>query len=185
LQSHKHQQYHVQHKGAKNAISKAKKEELERMGITEDMLQSAREVGVALERATEGLQATQSSLQTQQSFAKRLDQEVSQLYQQAKEAMTNGEEERARDLLFKRQQLQNNKLVKVLKTCADERKRVTVMQENVRALEERALEVEILLKRSMGAKAMLDSGVSASSSLNLSLPDEDPLLQRFRDMGID
>eukprot|EP00559_Dactyliosolen_fragilissimus_P003290 CAMPEP_0184872806 /NCGR_PEP_ID=MMETSP0580-20130426/41494_1 /TAXON_ID=1118495 /ORGANISM="Dactyliosolen fragilissimus" /LENGTH=103 /DNA_ID=CAMNT_0027375649 /DNA_START=268 /DNA_END=579 /DNA_ORIENTATION=+ len=40
--------------GAKNAISKAKKEELERMGITEDMLQSAREVVGALFGASIG-----------------------------------------------------------------------------------------------------------------------------------
>ena len=55
------------------------------------------------------------------------------------------------------------------------------MESNVAALERRAMEVEALLRRTMGAKTLVDtSGANA-----LSLSTDDPLLQKFRDLGID
>ena len=47
-------------------------EELDRLGISQDMLDAAQEIGVALERSAEGLQASQDSLDTQQRLAKRM-----------------------------------------------------------------------------------------------------------------
>ena len=151
---------------------------MERMGVTDEMLNSAKEIGVALERGMEGLKATQDSLITQQKFAKRLDADAEQVYEQAKAALASKNEEKARDLLFQRQQLQD-KLKKTLLACAEEKKRLERQQENVRAIEERGMEMEALLRRSVGAKALRDS------SDQFSLADEDPLLQKFRDMGID
>ena len=71
------------------------------------------------------------------------------------------------------------KLKKVLLTCADEQKRLSKMRSNVDALEQRAMEIESLLARTIGAKALNDS------SSQFSLSQEDPLLQKFRDMGIE
>jgi hypothetical protein len=135
--------------GARNALSNAKKQELERMGVTEEMLQSAKEIGASLDRGFEGLKIIQDSLQTQQSFASKLDSEVQQVYAKAKAALEEGDEDRARDLLFKRSQLQE-KLKKTLQNCIDEKRRLSQMEDNVRALEERALEMESLLKRNIG-----------------------------------
>ena len=161
--------------GASRAIDKAKKEELERMGVTAEMLESGRELGVALERGVEGLKATEDSLLTQQRFAARLDEDSKQIYEKAKQALVTGDEESAKTLLLKRNDI-NEKLKKTLIACAEEKKRLEKMQDNVRAIEERAIEMESLMKRNIGAKALMDS-----SDL-FSLADEDPLLQKFRDL---
>lgn len=164
--------------GASRAIDKARKEELERMGVTEEMLESAREMGLALERGMEGLKATQDSLFTQQKFAARLDADAERIYDEAKQALEDGDESKAKDLLSKRLDVQE-KLKKALINCAEEKKRLEKMQENVRNIEERAVEMETLMKRNIGAKALMDS------SDQFSLAAEDPLLQKFKDMGID
>ncbi len=165
--------------GRTNAIDKAKKDELARMGVSEEMLENAREMGAGLERGMEGLRLIEDSLATQQQFAKRLDAESENIYSQAKEAIERQDEETARNLLMKRNDIQE-KLKKALLNCADEKKRLTKMQDNVRAIEERAIEMESLLKRSIGAKTLMDT-----PDLGLSLTTEDPLIQKFRDMGID
>lgn len=149
------------------------------MGITQDMLDAAEQVGIALEQAFEGLKATQASLETQQSLARRLERDIDELYNKAKTAIESGNEEEAKSFLFQRNQNQE-KMVSVLKLCAEEKKRLGVMQDNVDAIERRALEIESLLQRSVGAKARTETSFN-----DLSLSTEDPLLQKFRDLGID
>lgn len=172
--------------GAKNAVNDARKKEMERLGISQEMLDSANEIGIALDRCFEGLKATQDSLQTQQRFARRLDTDANEIYDKAKEAISRSDEELARKLLLDRQQILD-KLKQVLKNCADERKRIEQMESNVAALELRAMEMDSLLRRTVGAKAVSDSA-SLSSSIDvetsLSLSTEDPLLKKFRDEGI-
>ena len=159
-------------------MDKARKEEMRRLGITEDMLKMAQEAGTDLERAIEGLKATRDSLQTQQSFARRLSNNVDTLYDKAKIALDAGNEDDARKYLMERNQGQE-KLKKVLKSCAEDKKRLETMERNVQLLEERAMEVDTLLRRSVGAKAVQDT------SNQFALSSEDPLLQKFRDAGID
>mmetsp|Transcript_15300 Transcript_15300/g.22787 ORF Transcript_15300/g.22787 Transcript_15300/m.22787 type:complete len:171 (+) Transcript_15300:487-999(+) len=165
--------------GSARALDRAKKEEMERMGITPDMLKMAEEVGLELERAMEGLKASQESLETQQRFARRLDSDSERIFEKAKEAIASENEESARAFLMERQQLQQ-KLKKALMGAAEEKKRLEVMERNVRTMENRAMEIETLLRRSVGAKSLQDTSMST-----LSLSNEDPLLQKFRDMGID
>ncbi len=165
--------------GSQRAVDRARKEEMERMGITPDMLQMAEECGVALERAIEGLKASRDSLQTQQSLARRFDEKAKELYQKATTALASNDESQARQLLFERTRIQE-KLKEVLKSCADERKRVEIMEQNVEAIEQRAMEVEALLNRSISAKAVQDN-----FSSDFALSREDPLLQKFRDLGLD
>lgn len=165
--------------GAKNALNKARKEEMERLGITQEMLDSAEQVGIALKMATEGLAATKASLETQQSLALRLNRDSEELYEKAKAAMAAGKEDEARKFLFQRNADQE-KLVKVLKLCVEEKQRLAKMEENIAAIEKRALEIESLLQRSVGAKARQDAAFG-----ELSLQADDPLLQKFRDLGID
>lgn len=105
--------------GAKNAIDRARKEEMERMGITAEMLEGARDIGLALERSMEGLQAIRTSLETQQQFARRLDADADQLYAKAKSALESGNEDASRLYLLDRTKVMD-KLKEVLKRCAEE-----------------------------------------------------------------
>lgn len=172
--------------GMNSAVEKARKEEMEKMGITNEMLEQAREIGLLLDRGFEGLKAAEDSLVTQQRFAKKLEEDMERLYHDATLALQGGNESRAKELLFKRTQIQD-KLKKALMTCVEEKKRLEKMQDNVRAIEERALEIEYLMKRSVGAKTLMDTTNSISTGMDggFSLAPEDPLLKKFRDMGID
>ena len=163
--------------GAQTELNKARQEELSRMGVNQEMLDAAQQTGLALSQSMEGLEATQQSLQTHQSLARRIDRDVEEAYDKAKVAMQENDEETAREWLLKRTNLQEN-LKKVLKTCVEEKGRLEKMEENVKALEKRAMEVEALLQRTVGAKARQDTESDFSIT-------DDPLLQKFKDMGID
>jgi hypothetical protein len=164
--------------GAAQTVNKARMEEMERKGITPEMLEQATEIGKILEQAVEGLRATQESVDTSQRLAKTLDQQSDSIYERAKSAMQAGDEDAARKLLLERETIKE-KLLKTLKSLAEEKKRLTSMETNVEALETRALEIESLLRRSMGA-----SSTNAAAGMNLSLEPEDPLLKKFRDLGM-
>lgn len=165
--------------GAKNSIDRARQEEMERLGITQDMLDASQEIGLALEQSMEGLQASRASLDTLQQFARRLEQSVEGTYDRAKREIAAGNEGEARNYLLEKQRLQE-KLVATLKACAAEKSRYSKMELNVVALEERAMEMETLLRRTVGAKTIQNTSLQ-----QYSLQDGDPLLQKFRDMGID
>ena len=74
------------------------------------------------------------------------------------------------------------KLLKILKGMVEERKQLAKMKNNVEALETRWLEIESLLRRSVGAAAMQDS--ASIADIGLSLEAEDPLLKKFKDLGM-
>jgi transcriptional regulator with XRE-family HTH domain len=164
--------------GARKAESDARKAEMERIGLSQDMLDMAQDIGLALQDSMEGIQAVQNSLETQQKMAKILDSDSAKLYEQAKAALDRPDEELARTILLKRANVQE-KLKKGLISCAEEKKRLQKMEENIAELERRALEVDALLRRSVSAKCLQDS-----SQLGLSLRMEDPLLQKFKEIGI-
>ncbi len=164
--------------GVKSNLDRARKEEMERLGVTQEMLDSAEEIGLALQQSLEGMEATSYSLATQQALARRIDRDVIELYDKAKQAIVVGDEKTARSLLLKRNEYQES-LKGVLKMCAEEKKRMEIMEQNVNALQRRAIEVESLLTRTVGAKARLDSFT------DFSVTSEDPLLEKLRDLGID
>ena len=159
----------------------AKKSEMERLGISQDMLDMAQDVGVSLEKSIEGMKAVRNSLETQQKLARLLDAESSNLYNKAKEAISDSNEELARKLLLERSNVQE-KLKKVLINCTEEKGRLQKMEDNISQLERRALEIDMLLRRTVSAKSM--QGI-ADLDLGLSLRSEDPLIQKFKDLGID
>ena len=164
--------------GSAKTIDKARAEEMNRKGITPEMLEMANEVGVALKQSTEGLRATQDSVETQRRLAKTLDRQSEAIYEKAKSAITSGEEEQARKLLLEREAVKD-KLLKVLKALTEDRKRLEVMERNCEALEARGLEIEALMRRSVGASALRDSSMN-----DFVLAEDDPLLQKFKDMGM-
>lgn len=176
--------------GAKNAFDRARKEEMGRKGITQEMLDAAEEVGYALEQSMEGMEATKESLRSQQSLARRIEFDVNDDYEKAKEAMAAGQEDDAKSFLLKRNQNQEY-LKETFIRCAEEKKRIVVMESNVNALQKRALEVEAILQRAVGAKARQDSSDlsaldgSFPGTTDFSLSREDPLLKKFKDLGID
>lgn len=164
--------------GARQALDRARKEELDRIGLTEDVLNAARDVGLALQQSNEGLEAIQNSLTTQRQLARVLDEEAKDLYDRAQKALAEADEETARRLLLQRTGVQE-KLKKALLNCAEDKHRLEKMEENVAQLKRRALEMEVLMQRSVNSKTL------TNSSIDLSLPVEDPLLQKFKDLGID
>ena len=164
--------------GAASQLEKARKEELQRKGLTPEMLEQANEVGLALQQAIEGLRATQDSVDTSQRLAKALDTQQESIYDKAKTAMASNDEELARKLLLERTRIKE-KLLKVLQSLTEEKKRLEMMKSNVESLETRGLEIESLLRRSVGA-----SSLQSSADIGLSLEREDPLLQKFRDLGM-
>mmetsp|Transcript_2416 Transcript_2416/g.6498 ORF Transcript_2416/g.6498 Transcript_2416/m.6498 type:complete len:288 (+) Transcript_2416:80-943(+) len=175
--------------GTKNAFDRARKDEMQKRGITQEMLDAAEEVGYALEQSMIGMEATRESLRSQQTLARRIEEGRNDDYEKAKVAMVEGREEDARSLLLKRSGDQD-RLKDALKLCVEEKKRIDVMKGNVSALQTRAVEVEAILQRAVGAKARRDSSDLAAnqspiSDLDLSLSREDPLLKKFRDAGID
>ena len=166
--------------GAAQTVNKARMEEMERKGVTPAMLEQATEIGQTLEGAVEGLRATQESVDTSQRLAKALDKQSESVYERAKAAMQSGDEDGARKLLLERETIKE-KLLKTLKSLTEEKKRLAAMESNVEALETRALEIESLLRRSVGAASMKDA---ADMNMGLSLEQEDPLLKKFRDLGM-
>jgi phage shock protein A len=165
--------------GARKAASRAREEEMQRLGLTQEMLDMAQDAGLSLEQGNEGLKATQDSLETQQRWARMLDADATELYEKAKLAMTEDREEDARQFLLKRTEIQD-KLREVLLNCAEEKKRLLKLHENVAALERRAVEVDALMRRNVSAKT-----IEESSDLGLSLTVEDSLMRKFKDLGID
>lgn len=166
--------------GAAQTVNKARTEEMERKGLTPAMLEQATEIGQTLEQAVEGLRATKESVDTLTRLAKKLNEQSDSVYERAKTAMQSGEEDVARKLLLERERIKE-KLLKTLKGLAEEKKRLSKMESNVEALETRALEIESLLRRSMGASSMKDA---ADMNMGLSLEREDPLLKKFRELGM-
>jgi len=166
--------------GATSQLDKARKEEMARKGLTPEMLEQANDVGAALRQAVEGVQAARESFETSQRLARTLDAQEKSLYERAKSAISSGDEEAARRSLLERESTKV-KLLKVLKSVSEDRKRLSIMESNVEALETRGLEIESLLRRSVGAASMQDS---ANMNFGLSLEPEDPLLRKFRDLGM-
>jgi phage shock protein A len=169
--------------GTKNAYDRIKKEEMANRGITQEMLDAAEEVGYALEQSMIGMEATRDSLRSQQTLARRVEEDMNVYYDKAKAAMVDGREEDARSFLLQRSKNQDT-LKETLKNCAEEKKRIDVMESNVSALQKRALEVEAILQRAVGAKARQDSS-NLLPDTGFSLSREDPLLEKFKDLGID
>uniref|UniRef100_A0A7S3L6C3 Uncharacterized protein n=1 Tax=Amphora coffeiformis TaxID=265554 RepID=A0A7S3L6C3_9STRA len=165
--------------GSKNAVDRARQEEMKRLGLSQDMLDSAEEVGLALEKCMQGLKQVQESLETQQRLARRLDADAEELYEKAKAAMTDSKEEDARKYLMERERVRD-RLKEVLSNCVTAKAQVAKMETNAAELDRRAMEIEILLQRTIGASAMRNT-----EDLGLSLNDSDPLLRKFKDMGID
>jgi len=165
--------------GKSQATDRAREEEMKRLGLSKEMLDTANEIGVALERNVRGLKAVQESFDTQKRLAQRLDADADDLYEKAKAAMEDGTEDTAREYLLKRNQAQE-KLKDVLKACAVAKQQVETMESNTAVLEQRAMEVDGLLRRTVGAKAVQDS-----AELGMSLPPSDPLMDKFKDLGID
>ena len=75
-----------------------------------------------------------------------------------------------------------------------EKERMTVMEQNVKVLQQRASTVETLLQRAVGAKTAAAAATAAGSSSSLdditssstfALNKQDPLLKKFQDIGID
>jgi hypothetical protein len=164
--------------GTQKALDAARQEELQQLGLSQDMLDSANAVGRALTECVQGLEQVQDSLVTQQRLARRFEEDAELLYDKAKACMAE-DEEQARKYLLERETARS-RLKEVLVQCVTAKGQVSKMQENATALERRAMEIEALLQRSVGTTAL-----QKSSEFGLSLSPSDPLLDKFKNLGID
>jgi len=172
--------------GKKRSTEESRRKEMERLGITQDMVDSAQEISVNWQRAKEAHNASQDSLRAQQSLAQRLEVEVQELQEEAKKSVVQGDEDRARTLLLRKKQ-KMDRWKEILVKCSEEKERVDRMEQNIQILEQRAREVDALIRRSISAKALqntsnakflLDESVDEFSSSSF----EDPLLRKFREL---
>lgn len=109
--------------GSQNAVNRSRQEEMKRMGLSQDMLDSAEQVGLALEQCMQGLQQVQESLDTQQRLARRLDADADSLYEKAKTCMANNNEEEAKKYLLERERVRD-RLKDVLGNCVTAKQQV-------------------------------------------------------------
>jgi hypothetical protein len=172
--------------GAKRSMEQAKRQEMERLGISQEMVDMAQDISISLQRAMEGYRVSQDSLRIQQSLAQRLEAEVQELQEGAKRAIIQGDEERAREILLRKKN-KMDRWKEILLKCAEEKDRAERMKENVEALEQRAIEVDALIRRSVSAKALQDTSNSRflledTTSEVPSASFEDPLLRKFREL---
>jgi hypothetical protein len=165
--------------GSQKALDTARQEELQQLGLSQDMLDSANAVGRALTESVQGLTQVQDSLATQQRLARRHEEDAELWYDKAKACMVKGEEDQARTYLLERETARD-RLKQVLIQCVTAKGQVTILQQNAAALEVRAMEIEALLQRSVGTTAL-----QKTSDLGLSLSPTDPLLDKFKNLGID
>lgn len=169
--------------GSSKRTEQSQRREMERMGITQDMVDMAQELSSNLQRAMEGYNASQDSLRILQSLARRLEEDVQQLQEEAKTSLVQGDDDRARTILVRKKQIMD-RWKEALLTCAEENDRLDRMKQNVLALEQRAIEVDALLRRSISAKALLQDSTS-TTNLNDNLSSDsfqDPLLRKFREL---
>ncbi len=172
--------------GKKRSMEESRRQEMERLGITQDMVDMAQDISMNWQRAKEGCNASHDSLRAQQSLAQRLEVEVQELQEEAKKSVVQGDEDRARTILLRKKQ-KMERWKEVLLKCAEEKERVDRMEENIQILEQRAREVDALIRRSISAKALqntsnakflLDESADEFSSSSF----EDPLLRKFREL---
>lgn len=172
--------------GKTRSMEESKRREMERLGITLDMVDMAQDISMNWQRAKEGYNASQDSLRAQQSLAQRFEMAVQELQDEAKKAVVEGDEDRARAILLKKKQ-KMDRWKEILLKCAEEKERVDRMEENVQILEQRAREVEALIRRSISAKALQDTSnamclLDESAGEISSNSMEDPLLRKFREL---
>jgi hypothetical protein len=161
--------------GAQKAVDRAREAELQRLGITDEMLKEAKEIGFALEQSAQSLIACENSIESQQQYVRILERNMESVTDKAKIEILNGNEEKARLLLMEKQQMKD-KMMKALKACVEEKNRKRQIEINIATLEKKALETEAEMRQ-----------IVATGSLNeiATSPNDDPLLKRFQDLGID
>jgi hypothetical protein len=115
-------------------------------------------------------QESRDILQTQQIFERRLDRDANDLYDRVKSSMDQMNDEKARRLLLERLDLKSKQ---VLMQCSEEQEQK--MEEKAKAIERRAMEVDLLLHRAVAANAIQDT--ARTDMVGLSLTVEFSLLQ--------
>eukprot|EP00934_Nitzschia_sp_Nitz4_P006672 Nitzschia sp. Nitz4//scaffold121_size67750//40517//41394//NITZ4_006070-RA/size67750-augustus-gene-0.129-mRNA-1//-1//CDS//3329534357//6662//frame0 len=135
----------------------------------------------ALNNARSALHAIQTSLQVQREYALRLESDMAELVAKAREAILSGNDEEAQFFLLEKNTIRD-KLDGVLKHCCQEDERAIIVQQQIRQLEAEVIERENdNIKRSMNANEST-TGDIAGDTANSTI--EDPLLKKFRDIGI-
>lgn len=165
--------------GQRANLDAAVTRELRSKGLTKDMLRAAEEVALDLKRAEEAEGLVRDALRSFQELARRLDGEQTSLTDKAKVMLTMGDDEGAKDALLRRERAKEN-LVNALKGAAGEMERLKKMEDNVAAMQIRAVEVENSIKK-IAAESLVDGLDGEVGGLGgLKLEQSDPLLDKFK-----
>lgn len=166
--------------GAGAQQKQAEKAALESMGVSPEMLALANAAGKELGDAQEGLSLVRDARESQRRVVETYERRAAEAMADATSAVAAGDDGRARKALTERNAARA-KLPAAETSLLASDGRMRTMQANVAALEERALEVEALLKQSMAAVA---SGKAASALGGMAaladVPVRDPLLEKFK-----
>jgi len=172
--------------GSNMASRKAATEQLERMGLSRDMIKGAQELMEELQTMEKGAQEVRDAYQNQAQRALQLEQDAEKFYEKAKAAVEAGDDDTAREMLEKRKRAQAD-LEKQIEQVKLARSRRDQMDGAVEAMARRANEYEQLMKRSMDASAVanaIEQGDDDSIKMwlegNPAEPPPDSLEAKFR-----
>lgn len=163
-----------------NARAKREQEEqMDRMGLTKEVLEAAQLVAAELAEAEQSLGLVQEAERSQAALVQRLDETMQDMYASAQKALQADDEDGARDILTQRQGVRAKKEAAELE-LREASKRVAIMQTSVTELAGRATQVEQMMSRSVASRSEINSG-SASQPRTAS-QIYDPLEEKFRDL---
>lgn len=147
----------------------------EELDVDEEIVQLARSAGREL---ADAMQSRSQVIEVKESLARkvlRLEDEVEELTEKAKQAIEADDEDAARSFLEKKYPIQQS--LESSKTELQRAlQRVSIVEENVKKLEKQALEVSSLLERAQQATGAQRTALKAEAS---AFSVKDPLLDRF------
>lgn len=163
--------------GSGSRERREQKEQLDRMGLSEDVVKLAQETAQDLANAESSLQLVQRAERSQSSLVRQLDDSMSNIYAAAEKALKDGDESAARSFLEQRQSIKLQK-VAAQRELDVASQRVASMEASLAQLAVRATKIEQMVSRTVVSKRSLDISLDDPYSSNI----EDPLEGKWRDL---
>lgn len=167
--------------GANARQKREQAEELERMGLSEDMMKLAQQTAQDLAEAESALSMVQEAENSQAALVKRYDDAMSEAYKAAEDALSSGDEDSARRFLVEKNEHKTRKEAAEL-DLLEAKKRVSTMRSSVTQLAERTAQVEQMMSSIVADKKMKSIASRSDAGVVDTFTVEDPLERKFRDL---
>jgi hypothetical protein len=170
--------------GGNQREMRKREEQLALMGLDRETRAIAQRLTDELAEAESGVAICTDAERSQLNFVEQLRASATDYYTEAEARLRAGDEDGARDKLFKRRDVLD-KLEEAEKVLREAEERTASMRRSVNILSSRAKELEASFKSAIANRAA-DSGSRAAAEANVFdayLPPEDLLLRRFKDLG--